>query len=452
MSPGVRRVLSWPAVVVLSLGSALLVTVSLGPMAQEIGAASIVVWAATAFVGFLQCLLIAELGSRYPTKVGGLPAYTHEALKHLSPLFGAAAAWAYWVAWIPGVAVHLTLAATYVKAAFWPEASVLALTLALVTTVYALNYFGLRFSVWTSAILSACALAPLAVILSAPLYQTSVWQNARFSPLFPHGEALSIPGLLLAAKWMFVAVWSSYGGEMAAASFGELRDPERDIPKAMGGAAAGTLLAFVLTPLVLVGITGAEAMAADPYVVFLTAARGVFGASGAAIISVMLIAALVLGAQLFIISSSRALYQMSVDGLTIPSYRRLNQFGVPVGSVGWDAIVTFSMIAIFRDDVVEVVAAANVGYLVVMAMLPAAYVMARRRERTAPWSLPSVMTPIAGLIALFNVLLLVVGGPQWGLKVLVVGVLLVAAGAPFYVFRRAPAELSPAGDAGRIGA
>ena len=109
---------------VLSFGSALLVNVSLGPMAAEIGAASVLVWIVTAFVGLIQCLLIAELAGRYPNKVGGVPAYIHEGLKHRSPLFGAVAAWAYWSGWIPGVAVHLVLAATYIRAAFWPDANI----------------------------------------------------------------------------------------------------------------------------------------------------------------------------------------------------------------------------------------------------------------------------------------------------------------------------------------
>src|SRR3712207_7360411 len=49
-------------------------------------------------------------------------------------------------------------------------------------------------------------------------------------------------------------------------------------------------------------------------VAFLTAAQAIFGTGGATIVPVMLIAALLLGAQVFIISSSRALYQLSKDG------------------------------------------------------------------------------------------------------------------------------------------
>lgn len=428
-----RKALSWRSAFVLSLGGALLVTVSLGAMAAEIGAASLIVWGGTVLIGTLQCLLLAELAGRFPGKVGGAPAYTHEGFKHLSPLVGAAATWGYWVAWIPGVAVNLTLAATYLRAAFLPQVNALALTGLLAVGLYALNSLGLRPSVWLSGVLAACAILPLAIILAAPLLHPDSWRWANFAPLIPAGVTAAA-----LAKWAFVAAWSSYGAEMVATVAGELRDPRRDVPKAVGAASVATMLAFVLVPVGLLGIVGVEGLAQDPYVAFLTAAERVFGAGGGKVVAVMLIAALVLGAEVFIVSSSRALYQMSRDGLTLQGYGRLNRRGVPVGSVGWDATITLALLLIFRGDIVDVVAAANVGYLVVFALLPVAYVLVRRRAaEPAPFQLPGIFVPLALVIAVFNAALLVYGGAQWGMKVVGVGVALVATFLPFYLLRRA---------------
>jgi amino acid transporter len=432
---GVPRVLTCPKVLVLSFGSALLVNVSLGPMAAEIGAASTLVWIFTAFVGLIQCLLIAELGSRYPNKVGGVPAYIHEGLKHRSPLFGAVAAWAYWSGWIPGVAVHLLLAATYIRAAFWPDASVIALTLTLAVLVYTLNYLGLRFVVWTSGVLAVCAVVPLVVILGVPLVHSASWEVDQVRRVFANRLALSSPpALLLIMKWMFVAVWSSYGGEMAATLAGELRDPERDSPKVAILAGLGTFLAFAVVPLALVAAIGGDLLARDPYIVFLTAARGVFGGFGTAVVSVMLVAALLSGAQLFIISSSRALYQMSRDGLTFRNCGHVNRYGVPIGSIRWDALVTLSMLAIFGTNIVDVVAAANVSYVLVFVLLPWAYVEIRKRERSRPgvFVLPRFMVPVAWVLLALNVAFLVLGGLQWGVQVMGVGLILMALGVPLY--------------------
>jgi len=432
-----RQAITWRAAFVLSLGGALLVTVALGAMAAELGAASILVWTGTVAIGTLQCLLLAELASRFPQKVGGAPAYTHEGFKHLSPLFGAVAAWGYWVAWIPGVAVNLTLAATYIEAAFFPGINVLALTLALAVGLYALNSLGLRPNVWASGLMAICALVPLAIIIVAPLFRPALWHGANFSPFLPPGFSWAAGDTWAAlAKWAFVAVWSSYGAEMVATVVGELRDPRRDVPKAIGAASAATTLAFVLVPIVLLAIVGLDGLSQDPYVAFLTAANAVFGTGGGQIIAIMLIAALVLGAEVFIISSSRALYQMSRDGLTLPSYGRLNRNGVPVGSMAWDAAITLLLLAIFGGDIVGVVAAANVGYLVVFILLPLAYVLVRRRAATrAPFHLPGFFTPLAIAIAAFNVLLFVVGGSQWGGKIMGIGIALTLTFLPFYLLR-----------------
>jgi amino acid transporter len=431
--------LSWGRVVVLALGSALLVNVSLGPMASAIGAASIVVWAFTAFVGFAQCLLLGELGSRYPESVGGPPAYIHAAFKDRSPWLGALSAWAYWTAWIPGVGVHVMLAAEYFRAAFWPTAEVALLVVGFVIVLYALNYFGLSLLFWTSSAFAVCAITPLVVILGVSLFGS--FQRAL--PL--EGPSSIWPAhitWLALMKWMFVATWSSYGGEMATTLVGGLDERRRNIPRVLAVSGLLTFLAFTVVPVALLANIGADALAADPYVVFLTAARGTFGPAGTTVISIMLIAALLSGAQLFIISSSRALYEMSRNGLTLQVFSRLNAHGVPVGSVGWDALVTLSLLAIFRQNIVNVVAAANVSYLVVFALLPAAYLAIRKRERPAHGTrvLPRFMDTVARAALALNVALLVVGGLQWGTTVVGVGIALMIASMPFYLHRQRSAR------------
>lgn len=432
-----RRAIGWRSAFVLALGGALLVVVALGAMSADLGAASLLVWGGTVAVGTLQCLLLAELAGRFPHKVGGAAAYVHEGFKHRSPLFGAVATWGYWVAWIPGVAVNLTLAATYLEAAFLPGVSVLVLALGLALSLYALNSLGLRPGIWLSGVLAACAIVPLAIILAAPLARPSLWQGAHFAPFLPPGLSWSAAGTwALLAKWAFVAAWSSYGAEMVATVAGELRDPRRDVPRAVGAASAATALAFVLVPAALIGIVGIEGLAQDPYLAFLAAAEAIFGPAGGQIVAVMLIAALVLGAEVFIISSSRALYQLSRDGLTLQGYGRLNRHGVPVGSIGWDAAITVLLLAIFGGDIVGVVAAANVGYLVVFTLLPVAYVLVRRRAAgPAPFRLPGLFVPLALAIAAFNALLFVVGGSQWGGKTMGTGIALTLAFLPLYLLR-----------------
>jgi len=435
--------LSWRRVFVLSLGSALLVNVSLGPMAGEIGAASVLVWGCSAFIGLVQCLLLGELGSRYPDLSGGPPAYVHAGLSHVSPLWGGMAAWAYWTAWIPGVAVHVLLAATYVNA-LWPDVDRPLIVAALLALLYGVNYFGLGVTFWTSSVMAACCIGPLVLILAVPLLRHAD-PGAAFPVVFSAGQVASLPSFLIVTKWMFVAAWSAYAAEMATTLISGLRGRRRAIPKVLGLAGVVTLASFTLVPAALIMNVGASTLAAEPYIVFLTATRGLFGAAGTTVVGVMLIAALLSSAQLFIISSSRALYEMSRKGLMPRVLTRVNRYDVPVGSVGWDAAVTLALVGIFGDNVVNIVAAANVSYLLVFVLLPAAYIVVRRRETPSPgvWVLPPFMTAVACGVLLINALLLIVSALQWGAVVVAVGLLLVAAGIPVCIFsRRAPVVIA----------
>jgi amino acid transporter len=152
----------------------------------------------------------------------------------------------------------------------------------------------------------------------------------------------------------------------------------------------------------------------------------------------MLIAALVLGAQTAIIGSCRTMYEMSRDGLIIKQYGKLNKFGVPVGSMVWDAGVTFMLLIIFKNNIVNLVACSNVGYLGTFMLLPIAYIILRVKQANAerPYKLPSIFVPIAILITIYNWVLFFVGGFQNGSKVMITGSIIMLTLIPFYLYRR----------------
>lgn len=86
-----RRV-SWKSAAIISMGGSILVAVSLGPMAADLGATSIFVWILTALIGVANCLMICEMAGMFPYKSGGGAVYAHEAFKKKSPFPGAIAA------------------------------------------------------------------------------------------------------------------------------------------------------------------------------------------------------------------------------------------------------------------------------------------------------------------------------------------------------------------------
>ncbi|MBA3709524.1 MAG: APC family permease [Planctomycetes bacterium] len=434
-----KRTVTWKSAFVVSLGGSMLVAVSLGPMAAALGPASVFVWTLTAMVGVLSCLMIAELATMFPDKAGGTATYAHEGFKDVSPMIGAVSNWGYWLGWIPVIPVNLVLSAGYIQAAFWPEANILWLAIGMSVPLFILNYFGLRPGVWCSIIMATCALVPLVVISGSPLVDSSLFHRAFVTPFVPlDGSWSSGSSWLLMIKWMFVAVWSSYAFESASAVIAELKDPAKDGPKAMMAASAVGVLAFMIVPFMLLAIVGTDVLSKDASVAFLPAATTIFGQIGGMVVSIMLIAALLLGAQTAIIGASRTLYEMSRDGLTLTQFAKLNRFGVPDRTMIWVLLVTVASLLIFRADIVNLVAASNVGYLLVFLLVIPAFARLRyiRKEHPRPFKLPGIFVGIAVLVTLFNAVVFVVGGLQWGGKVMAIGSISVATFLPFYLYRR----------------
>ena len=416
---------SWWTAVVVATGGSLMVTVAIGPMAVEIGNVAVWVLIVTAAIGGLQCLLVAELATRFPGRAGGTPQYAYRAVRGGSHSVGALSAWCYWFAWTPGIAVNLILAATYLKAVLWPAVNPLLLACLIGAALYLVTALGLRLSTVVSSVLALVAVGVLVVIIAGPAIRPGVF---HLGEVFPTALPASAPqdfgsvlGLIL--KWAFVATWSSYVAEMASTVCAEIRRPGRHMARAMSVSAVVCVIVFSAVPIALFGLVGVQGIQQDPFEVFATAGGIVLGPDGRLLVGLGLAAVLVLGAEVFIIGSSRTIYQMAQDGHLPRIFAKINRWGAPVGSIAWDAVVIGVMLLVFGTQVVSVVAAANVGYLIVFVLLPIAYLMLRRHPGGNPEGLRlgRPFVAVAVLLLLFNAVLLVFGGAQWGLQVVLVG-------------------------------
>lgn len=457
------RTVSWRTSLLVTLGAALMITVSLGPMAEDLGRFSAVVWLVIALVGALQCLLLAELAARMPGRAGGTATYVHAAVGERAPILGAASSWGYWFAWTPGIAVNLILAATYLRDTVWSGISTLGFALVIGAVLYALNALGLRASMRAAALAALLAVGPLIALVIGVIVQPSLIDLDRLTPLsVPDHSWTAGATWLLIAKWMFVAAWAAYGAEMASTVVAEMREPAEHAPRAMKIAASMGVVVFGALPFFVLALVGVGGLTEDPMAIFLPVAESVFGDAGRTIIGLMLTAALVLGAQAFMVGSSRTIYQMTRDGYLPRFFARLNSRGVPIGSIGCDAVVILLVLLVFGTDVVDVVASANVGYLIVFVLLPIAYIVLRRGEAVGGgdavgdgdgpagavsgasgdigagggYRLGRGAVALAAALSAFNAVLLVVGGSQWGAKVVLTGAIVMAAIVPVMMLRR----------------
>jgi amino acid transporter len=429
-----RRV-TWRSAVIVALGAALLVTVSLGPMTHELGYAAPFVWLFAALVGALQCVLLVELAIAFPSRAGGTATYVHAVLGRRLPLLAAASSWGYWFAWTPGIAVNLILAAACLRATIWPGLAVLPAAVSGGAVLYVVNGLGLRASMRVAGCIAVAAVVPLLVILAGAILHRGDVHVTRLATAGAgdHGGSSRLDWALL-AKWTFVAAWSAYGAEIASTIVAEMRDGRAGTRRALLIAAGVGLLAFGLLPFVAFALVGAPSLVAEPLPAFMPLAEAAVPGAGRPLVGVMLTSALALGALAFIVASSRTVYQMAQDGYLPRGLATVNGRGVPIGSLVLDATIIFVLLAIFETRVVDVVAAANVGYLVVFVLIPMAY-LALHRAR-APSRRKSLLAWMAALLAVFNATLLVVGGLQWGAHVIVTGAAVMSLVMPVWMLRR----------------
>lgn len=431
---------SWWTSILVAIGASLMIAVSMAEMAAEIGNASIWVWIATAVVGALQCLLIAELASRFTGRAGGTAQFAYRATAKGSPTLGALSSWSYWFAWTPGIAVNLIMAATYLKSLFWPSGNVIVLAVLIGIALYFITALGLRLSSMVNAALAVVALAVVSIVVLTPVFHPESFDVARILPTQLPDDAPTggwgVVGIIL--KWTFIATWAAYAAEMASTVCAEIRRPERYMKRVMSISAAIAIAAFALVPISMFGVVGVEGLQRDPFTVFAEIGGITLGPAGEYIVGLGLAAVLVLGAEIFIIGSSRTIHQMAQDGHLPKVFGRTNKRGAPVGSIAFDAVVISIMLVVFGSQVVSVVAAATFGYLVVFVLLPIAYLTLRRfrRDDDEGFRLGKAFVGVAVALFLFNTVLLVFGGLQWGVDVIVVGLGVTLAVVPISYFTR----------------
>ncbi|MGP4028711.1 APC family permease [Actinomadura sp. 3N407] len=434
------RTVSWRYAVAVGLGAASLIVVSFGPMRNDIGNLALVVWPVAAVVGALQCLLIGELASRFPYRAGGVAQFGYRAAPNGSHTLGAVSSWGYWFAWTPGIATHLILVSTYLHEHLLPGVNILLLAACIGTCLYAVNSLGLRITMTLNVGLAVFSIVPLTLLMIGPLFRPSSFEFGRVWPIEVPDEAAHDPmqlGLIF-LKWLFVAAWAAYGAEMASTVVAEIRDATKRIPRSLGISGIICVITFTGVPISLIGTAGPPGTASEGPAAFTPAAEALFGSAGPAVIGLMLICAITLGAQVFILGSSRTIYQMSMDGHLPRVFATTNKRGAPVGSLFFDILIIVALLAIFGTDVVDIVAAAAVGYVVVFVLLPLAYLLLRRSPdgRPGAFRLPGQAAVLAVALFILNLLVLVVGGSLWGAKVMGIGLAITFAIVPISALTR----------------
>nr|MBA3521040.1 APC family permease [Gemmatimonadales bacterium] len=236
---------------------------------------------------------------------------------------------------------------------------------------------GIRIGDFSQRILSALKALAFGILIAVCLLAPVPTREAITPEAVPAGAAL-FTAIVMALQ----AVIYTFDGWTGPLYFGEeVRNPGRDIPRAMVVGVLVVILIYVLVNLAFVRVLGIERMAGDPFVAA-SAGRALFGERGDLVIRVLVLLSILSGINACALMAPRVVLAMSRDRLLPAAFETVNLGGTPTAghwaSVGLAAgfIVSGTFTTVLALCAFFFVASYTLSFLSVFAL--------RRKEPDTP--------------------------------------------------------------------
>jgi basic amino acid/polyamine antiporter, APA family len=299
-----------------------------------------------------------------------------------------------------------------------------AVAVGVLVLIAALSIVGTRIAAGALVAVTVLKLGILALVVGWAFASGRV-EVARIVPSFVRDPAG--PPLVAALAGGFVAAFFSFGGWWEVARMaGEVREPQRTLPRAFITGIAIVTLVYVLSSMAFMGVLPpAQAGEADAFAARL--GERLFGAAGGTILAIGVVISVLGSLTAIMLSSPRVYVALARDGLFPARLARLHpRLGTPVAAIAVQAslasllvlVGTFSDIVAFFVFVTVAFIAASVAALYRLPPPLSGY-------RT-PWRrvTPAVFIGLCAVL----LLMLLLGRPVQAL----LGLAVVAAGIPVY--------------------
>jgi APA family basic amino acid/polyamine antiporter len=312
--------------------------------------AFLMMWMLGGLSALCGALSVAELGSMMPTAGGDYP-YLRRAY---GPGLAYAAGWLQLLAIFPGSLAAMAVGTAKFQfpivfgeaydvparfgidldpSMFWAVVIVVVLT--------GLNHVGVVLSGRFQVALTGIPVAILVVSSVLVLLQSDsggAWSGSS-------AESFELPGISAVAL-AFLPVYFAYSGWNAAIFVGgEIRNPARNLPRALVG---GTLGVTVLYFMLCVGFLTVFSMddLANTGEAGTAAARSLFGGLGVFVVTTLILLAMLGSINGTVITGSRIAFAMARDGQCVEQAGRLGRFGTPAVALwmqaGWTIVLMMS--------------------------------------------------------------------------------------------------------------
>lgn len=328
------------------------------------------VWILGGLYALLGAYQISELGAMVP-RSGGYYVFARRALGDFA---GFAIGWTDWMAQCGTTAAVAIVIGEYAGELFprWNGYTV-DIAVGVTVGVALLQWRGIAWGSFVQNLTSSLkALGFIALV-------SGIFFLAHPTPGPPHPPELAgglsfLVALLLALQ----AVIYTYDGWYGVIYFGEeVKNPGRDIPRAMIGGVLSIMGIYVLVNLALVYALPLTELSGQKLAVG-TAANAVFGSHGMTIILALAILSMLSGINAYHLMASRIVYTMSRDRLFFPQVAVANRGGTPTVALFLSTVVAVAFILSGSFNLVASVLA--FFFVADYAMAYTAVFILRRRE------------------------------------------------------------------------
>ena len=407
-------------------------------MSQQAGSPTwvLMAWVVAGALSFAGALTYAELGCLFP-RAGGEYVYLREAY---GPLAGFLFGWTrFWIGSPGSIAAYGVGSATFLSGLVPLGGSKVAVAISIITFFTLLNCLSVAFGGKLQAFMTALKMAMILGLTGAIFFVAdgTTWANLAT----PEGAGFTNASMFGAA--VLAALWAFDGWNNLPMAAGEIKDPGRILPKALGLGMLAVLLLYGLAniayfyalPFTEV-LTSSSSSHPDALPVATKAAQNAFGPTAVTLLSAAFIFSAVGAMNGSILTGARVPFAMARDGLFFRHLGEVNhKTRAPVAAVlvqgVWASVLAMS--GTFDQLTDYVVFASWIFY----AACTASLFVFRKRMPAAERSYKTPLYPVLPIVFLICSLLLLVNTLYTQPKYSLIGLGFILAGLPAYaLFRR----------------
>ena len=285
---------------------------------------AIVAWVVTSLIVLCAAMTFAEIAILMP-ETGGMPVYLKRVF---GEKVGFLCGWMQTVIFYPGLVAALGVAVANQAKLFLGDGLVTPVAIACIIFAVVLNCLGAKVGGAAQSIFTVAKLIPLVLIMVFGFLKGD--GNPIFDPMLADGLSFgSVLGQLMIAVLFSFEGWTNVG-----AIAGEMKNPGKDLPKAIVGGVAMIMAVYVIINLAYLWVLPADIMMSLESPASAVAIE-IFGDMGGKLVSVGIMISAAGACNGFILAGSRTAYYMASQG-DLPcskSLSKISKTGVPANCI-----------------------------------------------------------------------------------------------------------------------